>query len=114
MLATGFGPAGVFAEQRGIDADLSRDEGEHRLGRQLRRVQHAARMTKRAKLNREAQPVTCASPSSHEGQIVGIEHIMAGHLGCIGRDREQPGSLLGRQQGTRGHVGLRLAAGARS
>jgi hypothetical protein len=33
MLATGFGPAGVFAEQRRIDADLLRDEDKHRLGR---------------------------------------------------------------------------------
>jgi hypothetical protein len=95
MLATGFGPASVFAEQRGIDSNLSRDEGEHRRGRRLRRVQYAARMTKRAKLNGEAQPIACAPPGSHEGQIVGIEHIMAGHLGCIGWNREQPGSLFG-------------------
>jgi hypothetical protein len=95
MLASGFGPAGVFAEQRGINADLSSDEGEHRRWRRSRRIQHAARMTKRAKLNREAQPVSCTTPRPHEGQIVGVEHIMTGHLGCVGWDGEQPGSLLG-------------------
>ena len=72
MLATGFRPAGVFAEQRRIDADLFRDEGEHRRGRRLLRVQHAARMTKRAKLNGEADPIARATPGSYEGQIVGI------------------------------------------
>jgi hypothetical protein len=86
VLATGFGPAGVFAEQRRIDADLSRDEGQHWRGRRLQRVQHATRMAKRAKLNGKAQPVSRSTPGSHEGQIVGIEHIMAGHLGWIGRD----------------------------
>jgi hypothetical protein len=91
MLSAGFRPAGVFPKQRRIDADLSRDESEHRRRRRLRRVQHAPRMTKRAKLNGEAQP---PAPGSHEGQIVGIEHIMAGHFGCIGRDGEQSGSLL--------------------
>jgi DNA invertase Pin-like site-specific DNA recombinase len=50
-------------------------------------------------------------PSS---KIVGTEHIMAGHVGGIGRDPEQADSLLGRQQGARGHVGLRLAVGTRS
>jgi len=86
MLATGFRPAGVFVEQRRIDADLFRDEGEHRRGRRLRRVQHAARMTKRAKLNGEAHPIARATPGSYEGQIVGIEHIITGHFGRIGRD----------------------------
>jgi hypothetical protein len=87
VLATGFCPAGVFAEQRRIDADLPRDEGQHRRGRRLRRmIQHATRMAKRAKLNGKAQPVSRSTPGSHEGQIVGIEHIMAGYLGWIGRD----------------------------
>jgi hypothetical protein len=114
MLAAGFGPAGVFSEQRWIDADLSRDEGEHRRGRRFRRVQHPARMMKRTKLDGEAQPIARATPGSHERQIVGTENIMAGHLGWIGRDTEQPDSLIGRQQGARGHVGLRLAVGTRS
>jgi len=114
MLATGFGPAGVSAEQRRIDADLLRDEGKHRHGRRLRRVQHAAWMAKRAKLNSEAQSVARATPGPYEGQIVGIEHIMTGHSGCIGRDGEQPGSLLGGQQGARGHDGLGLTAAASS
>jgi hypothetical protein len=39
---------------------------------------------------------------------------MAGHLDWIGRDTEQPDSLVGRQQGARGHVGLRLVVGTRS
>src|SRR5271156_6489897 len=99
MLAAGFGPAGVFAEQRGIDPDLSCDEGEHWRGRRLRRVQHAARMTKRAKLNGEAQPIACASPSAHEGQIIGIEHIVAGHLGGTGWDGGKTGSFLVWTQG---------------
>ena len=86
MLATGFRPAGVFPEQRQIDADLFRDEGEHWRGRRLRRVQHATRMAKRTKLNGEAQPIARATLGSHEGLIVGIEYIMAGHLGRIGRD----------------------------
>jgi hypothetical protein len=37
---------------------------------------------------------------------------MAGHFGCIGRDGEQPGSLLGRQRGASGHVGLRFGSGS--
>jgi hypothetical protein len=45
-------------------------------------------MAKCAKLNGEAQSVACATPGSHEGQIVGIKHIMTGHLGWIGRDGE--------------------------
>jgi hypothetical protein len=35
--------------------------------------------------NGEAQPIARAAPGSFESQIVGIEHIMAGHFGCIGR-----------------------------
>jgi hypothetical protein len=86
VLAAGFRSAGVFAEQRRIDADLSRDESEHRRGRRLRWVQHAAWMTKRAKLNGEAQPIARATPGPYEGQIVDIEHIMTGHVSCIGGD----------------------------
>ena len=71
-------------------------------------------MAKRAKLNGEAQADCSHDAWPYESQIVGTEHIMAGHLGRIGRDREQAGSLLGRQQGARGHVGLRLAVGTRS
>jgi hypothetical protein len=71
-------------------------------------------MAKRAKLNGEAQSVARTTPSRYEGQIVGIEHILTGHFGCIGRDGEQPGSLLGRQQGARGHDGLGLTAEAGS
>jgi hypothetical protein len=51
-------------------------------------IQHATRMAKRAKLNGKAQPVSRSTPGSHEGQIVGIKHIMTGHLGWIGRDGE--------------------------
>jgi hypothetical protein len=42
-------------------------------------------MAEHAKLNSEAQPIARTTPGSHEGQIVGIEHIIAGHLACIGR-----------------------------
>ena len=114
MLAAGLVPLRVVGEQRRIDPDLFPDEGEHRCGRQLRRVQHSTRMAKRAQLNGESQPIARATPRSHEGQIDGIEHIMAGHLGWIGRDSEQSNSLVGRQQGARGHVGLRMAVETRS
>ena len=33
----------------------------------------------------------------------GTEHVVLGHLGRRGRDVEQAGALLGRQQGTAGH-----------
>ena len=47
-----------------------------------------------SELNGEAQPIARATSSPYEGQIVGIEHIMAGHFGCIGRNGEQPGSSM--------------------
>jgi hypothetical protein len=96
MLTAGFGPAGVFAKQRRIDTDLSRDECEHWRGRRLREFENAAGMTEHAKLNGVAQPVARPPPSPDEIQIVGVEHIVAGHFGRFGRNGEQPGSLLGR------------------
>ena len=111
VFAAGLVSLRIVGEQRRIDPDLLRDEGDHWCGRRLRRVQHATRMAKRAKLNGEAQPIARATPGPYESQIVGTEHIMAGHLGRVGRDREQADTLLGRQQGARGHVGLRLAVG---
>ena len=81
VLATGFRPAGVFAEQRRIDADLLRHKDEHWHGRRLQRVQHAAWMPKSAKLNGEAQPIARATPGPYEGQIVDIEHA-DGSLVC--------------------------------
>jgi hypothetical protein len=43
-------------------------------------------MPKSAKLNGEAQPIARATPGPYEGQIVDIEHIMTGHVSCIGGD----------------------------
>ena len=114
VFAAGLVSLRIVGEQRRIDRDLLRDEDDHWCRRRLRQVQHATRMAKRAKLNGEAQPIARTTPGTYESQIVGTEHIMAGHLGRIGRDREQADSLLGRQQGARGHVGLRLAVGTRS
>jgi hypothetical protein len=55
MLATGFRRAGVFVEQRRIDADLFRDEGEHRRGRRRSRAVVAARLGSVG--NRKARPI---------------------------------------------------------
>ena len=114
MLAAGFGPAGVFAEQRRIDADLPRDEGEHRRGWRLGRVQRADGMAEHTKLDGETETVAGAPPCPDGGQIGVVEHVVLGHGGLVGRDREQPDSLLGREQGASGQVGLRLAAKLRS
>src|ERR1700748_668803 len=54
MLASRFRPAGVFAEQRRIDTDLLRDEGEHRLGRHLCGIERATGIAEDAKLDGEA------------------------------------------------------------
>ena len=53
-------------------------------------------MTEDAKLNGVAQPVTRPPSPADETEIVGVEHIVAGHFGRIGRDGEQLGSLLRR------------------
>ena len=97
VLASRFCPTSVFAEQRRIYTDLLRDEGEHRLGRHLGRVQRATGIAEDAKLDGEAEPVAGPPPGADHGEVGGVEHIVARHRGRVGRDREQSGSLLGGQ-----------------
>ncbi len=95
MLAARLRPAGLFAEQRQLGTDLLRDEGEHRQGWASVGSITRPGCRRRQKLDGEAESVAGAPPGADNGQIGDVEHVMLSHGGCIGRDREQPGSLLG-------------------
>jgi hypothetical protein len=56
-------------------------------------------MVEDTKLDGEAKPVARATAGSDDGPVGSVEHVVPGHGGRIGRDREQPGSLLRRRQG---------------
>jgi hypothetical protein len=56
-------------------------------------------MVEHTKLDGEAKPVARATAGSDDGPVGSVEHVVPGHGGRIGRDREQPGSLLRRRQG---------------
>jgi hypothetical protein len=71
-------------------------------------------MTERAKLDSEAQPIDRSSLRPDQGEVFGAEDEVAGHFGTIDRDGEQPGTLLGRQQGTTWHDGLDFVMRRRS
>jgi hypothetical protein len=100
MLAAGFRPTSVFAEQCRIDTNLLPDKGEHRLGRQFRGIKDAAGMAECAKLDSEAQTIARPPFRPDQGEVSNAEYEVTGHFGGIDRDREQPGALFGRQQGT--------------
>jgi hypothetical protein len=114
MLAAGFRPARVVAEEGRIDTNLLPDKGKHRLGRQFRWIEGAARMTERAKLDSEAQAVDRSSLRQDQDEVFGAEDEVTGHFGGIDREGEQPGALLGRQQGTTWHGSLDLVMRRRS
>jgi hypothetical protein len=114
MLAACFRPASGIAEQCRVDVNLLPDKGKHRFRQQFRRIENAARMTERAKLDSEAQAVGRSPLRSDQGEVFGAEDEVAGHFRNIGRDGKQPGALLGRQQGMTWHDDLDLMARDRS
>jgi hypothetical protein len=63
------------------------DEGEHRLGWHLGRVQHATGIAEDAKLDGEAEPIAATPPGTDNGEIGGVEHVVARHRGRVGWDR---------------------------
>ena len=111
MLTARLTPTGVFAEQSRIGADLARDKGEHRRRWRLQGFERAAGIAESTKMDGEAQTISCAPLGSHERQVLRAEHIVAGHLGLVDGDAEQASTLVGRQQGARGHEGLLSMAG---
>jgi hypothetical protein len=96
------------------NAQLARDEGDHRLRRMFVKAQTLARMPKQAELDRESEPVAAAPFGADERQILGAEHVMFRHFAGLGRDAEQSRALFGGKQGSAGHWISGLVRSARS
>ncbi len=86
MLTARLAPTSVVTKQRGVDADLVRNKGEHRRRRRLQGLKRAAGIAESAKLDGEAQAIGRAPLRSHEGQVFVAEHVMPGHLGLVDRN----------------------------
>jgi hypothetical protein len=106
VLPAGLRAIGVIREQRRVDPELARDEGEHRRGGCLRRGQTPAWVAKGTELDGEPQAVAGAALRADERQVRGAQHVVPGHLGGIDRDGEQAQALLAGEQGAAGHGGL--------
>ena len=114
MFAARLIPLRVVGEDSGRHSELIGHEGDHPLRRLLSRCHAEAWIPEEAQLDGESEPVDRPPLHPDQRQVLRAEHVMAGHINRITRDREQPGSLLGGQQSASGHVGLRMATAARS
>jgi hypothetical protein len=114
MFAAGLIPLRVIGEGGGWHTELIGHEGDHRLRRLLGRSHAEAGIPEEAQLDGESEPVDRSPLRPDQRQVFLAEHVMAHHLDGVISNCEQSRSLLGRQQGARGHVGLRLTAGVRS
>jgi hypothetical protein len=74
--------------------------------------QALAWMSQQAKLNREPEPVAATPFGADKRQILGAEQVIFRHLAGFGRNAEHARALVGREQGSASHWGLRVDAGA--
>src|SRR5260370_35217930 len=93
MFRPRFRAMGLIGEQRGIDPELARDEGEHRRGRRLRWSQGSTGVAEDTELDGKPKAVAGAALRSDQCEIVCPKHEVLGHLGLIDRDSEQAVAL---------------------
>jgi len=98
----------VVGKRRRRHADLVRHERDHRLGRPVAGAQALPRVAEEAELHGKPKAVHAAPLGPDERQVIGAQHLVARHLGRIGRDSEQAVVLLRGEQGAAGHGNLVL------
>ena len=93
----------VIGQRLAGNAELRANEDQHRLRDDLARLDEPTRISQRAQLKSEAEPILWTTPTPDMSEIGVVQNTMAegGLLGV--RQAEQDGTLPGGENGTTGH-----------